>query len=276
MADPGRGWRVDAAAFTVEHVQLTECRVAGDVETPCAAWLSRIASIQRVPPPVTRRGGRQRVLGVDAPLTQALVSTDAHDDTSATLEAHATYESVDVVFTVLGETTSLGPMLDGIYRVAQAYRTSVRSAQHVRPNEFRTRYGAVELADPRMEETYVRLVHTASSAQLELASQVVAVSTTDSMLDAWQRTLADVSDLSRSVEVRRQGPRSVAGLPGEELVFAAVEAGRLRVFSTWAYAGEAFATRRPRLWVQHEAPADDRNGHGDTWDRVLDSLRIVS
>jgi len=172
---------------------------------------------------------------------------------------------------------------DFMYRkstdIARAYRAPEKRFDRAEivdgRDAFYLRYGAVDLPFEYKESVDIVFREHALDDRLKIhiMTWVVHEESKIGLLERAANSLMMklVGDLK--IEKLRAGRRTVAGLPGEELIERFTENGRSTLSFTWMHLGKKDSAHWPRVVVDMES----RDGHLeeklDLWDAILNSLR---
>jgi len=165
--------------------------------------------------------------------------------------------------------------------IARAYRAPEKRFDRVEvvdgSDAFYLRYGAVDLPFEYKESVDIVFREHALDDRLKIhiMTWVVHEESKIGLLERAANSLMMklVGDLK--IEKLRSGRRTVAGLPGEELIEKFTENGRNTLSFTWMHLGKKDSAHWPRVVVDMES----RDGHLeeklDLWDAILDSMRAA-
>ncbi|MFY9268948.1 MAG: T6SS immunity protein Tli4 family protein [Candidatus Manganitrophaceae bacterium] len=166
-------------------------------------------------------------------------------------------------------------MLEWIIGIAKNYRFVDSTGNTSNENWFYLQHGAINLPYLEQEKAYVRFEGHPLGLTLEIKmNSTHETRPVPNLLErievAIRERFAPGLDVSR---VRTQ-KRTVAGIPGEEVILRMTERGKTSFLFGWDYLGRKDSGEYPRIVIKMDA-FDDKHLQEQTllWDRMLDSMK---
>lgn len=166
-------------------------------------------------------------------------------------------------------------MINNVKRIAGSYFNfdSIDKYKAIKQNIFAIRYGALDIPYLRDESSYVRFEGHPLDLTLEIEMTETHSVEETGLVDRLKTAIA--TNFAPTVDVKqvRARKRTVAGLPGEEIVSIMSDKDGTIIDFGWEYAGKEDSGEHPEIQIIMEAPEGKLDEKLRIWDSILDSMK---
>jgi hypothetical protein len=203
-----------------------------------------------------------------------LYYSDSMSDDECNWDVFVSYGSNAVLFSLKGLLDKQQSMLAWLQEVARAYRPNSDKTQ-LKNGQFHTEYGVIDLPYKRQENTYARFegpMEMVLRIEMEETHKVEETGVMDRLAASLVTNFAPGVDVDKV----KTSKRTVAGLPGQEIVTRLGDVNGKELFFAWDYQGKENSGEYPEIKLGIECPDGNLDEKLRAWDMVLNSVRLVS
>ncbi|CAM3313902.1 hypothetical protein G4177_26735 [Corallococcus sp. ZKHCc1 1396] len=273
----------DVETYQVQHIFLEEAlwKDSSD-EARSKVWKTRLDGIRALAGerelPEEPQGTilTQRAL---SPEVQGVLYHRMDNPLVATWGALLHSGAADVWMQIDGDLEREQDWATRVKEVSGAYRLPAPGEPLPHPGKdwFYLRHGMVALPTKYQEEARVRFEGTALKVKVDVWTRTATKVKKESLLERLSGTLARAGgDFAGDIVTQRYQSRTVAGLPGEEMIIRYKEGKRMGLYFLWSYSGEEKSGARPRFNIEMDTGLDQDDAKVELWNSLLGSVRPVT
>ncbi|WP_147451147.1 T6SS immunity protein Tli4 family protein [Corallococcus llansteffanensis] len=186
--------------------------------------------------------------------------------------------AVDVWMQIDGDLEREQDWATRLKEVSGSYRLPAtgESLPHPGKDWFYLRHGMVALPTKYQEEARVRFEGTDLKVKVDVWTRTTTKVKKESLLERYSNTLAQAGeDSAGDIVTQKYQARTVAGLPGEELIIRYKEGKQAGLYFLWSFPGEEKSGARPRFNIEMDTGLEQEDAKVGLWNNLLGSVRPV-
>ena len=235
-------------------------------------WAKRIAEINSISPP---KGKKKTIIeekelsGIGKKAKAVFYYRSDTADDEGFWDLLVDYGNVGVWFKFRGLLEAKEEMLAWISDIARSYNNS----RQAKDNSFHTALGNLSLPYFEQESSHVRFEGHPLDLMLSIEMTETHSVEETGLVDRLKTAIATNFAPTVDVEQVRARKRTVAGLPGEEIVSVMSDKDGTIIDFGWEYAGKEDSGEHPEIQIIMEAPEGKLDEKLRIWDSTLDSMK---